>query len=217
MNLKPIFKLFSLKGIGQTVIQRQMSTFVISLGVLLLALLGACGQAPIAEPETGQPAPGPNPHRLLGRFYRFRRSSPMKKIFVLATLVLAFVLAACGPITPNAAPADAATKPAEATTAAFPTGKFLREDSKSNGLQFNEDGTFVVLESTSHLVEGTYSVKGDVYTEESNNAGCPTPMQYKYTFDGINLKFQPVEDPTKDPCAGRKGDFNETVTWVLTQ
>jgi hypothetical protein len=140
----------------------------------------------------------------------------MKKIFVLATLMLAFVLAACGPSAPNAAPADAPTKPAEATTAAFPTGKFLREDSKSKGLQFNKDGTFLVLEGTSPFVEGTYSVKGGVYTEESNNQGCLTGLHYKYTFDGVNLKFQPVEDPIKDPCAGRRGDFNETVTWVLT-
>jgi hypothetical protein len=31
--------------------------FYLGLGVLLLALLGACGQVPIAEPQTGQPAP----------------------------------------------------------------------------------------------------------------------------------------------------------------
>lgn len=60
-------------------------------------------------------------------------------------------------------------------------------------------------------------MKGDVYTEKSNNQACPSPMHYKYTFDGANLKFRSVEDPTKDPCEGRKGDFNETQTWVLTQ
>lgn len=134
----------------------------------------------------------------------------MKNIFVLATLVLVFVLAACSPAVPNTAPADA-------PTTAFPTGKFLRGGSKDRGLQFNKDGTFFALAGNTHLAEGTYSLKGDVYTEESNNQDCPTPMHYKYTFDGVKLKFQPVEDPTKDPCAGRKGDFNETMTWVLTQ
>ena len=149
----------------------------------------------------------------------------MKKIFVLTILVLVFVLAACGPIVvPNAAPAsalpkqgEAPTKPAAAVASVFPTGTFLRQDSKSRGLQFNQDGTFAALDGTTHLAEGTYSVKGDVYTEESNNQSCPTHLHYKYTFDGVNLKFRPVEDPAKDPCEGRKGDFNETQTWVLTQ
>src|SRR5688572_23092192 len=31
--------------------------FYLGFAVLLLALLGACGQAPITKPETGQPAP----------------------------------------------------------------------------------------------------------------------------------------------------------------
>ena len=137
----------------------------------------------------------------------------MKKIFVLATLLLAFVLTACAATGSNTAPADGSSKPA---IAAFPTGTFLREDSQSRGLQFNADGTFAALDGTTHLAEGTYTVKSDVYTEESNNQSCPVPMHYKYTFDGVNLKFQPVEDPGKDPCAGRKGDFNDTVTWVLT-
>jgi hypothetical protein len=148
----------------------------------------------------------------------------MKKIVVLATLVLALVLAACGPTAPNAAStsatpklADAPAKPAAAVASVFPTGKFLLKDNKSRGLQFNADGSFAALDGTTHLAEGTYSVKGDIYIEESNNQGCPTPMHYKYTFDGTNLTFQPVEDPAKDPCAGRKGDFNETRTWMLTQ
>ncbi len=80
-----------------------------------------------------------------------------------------------------------------------------------------EDGTFAALAGTAQMTVGTYSVKGDIFTEESNNQGCPSPMHYKYTFDGVNLKFQPVEDPAKDPCDGRKGDFNETATWVLKQ
>lgn len=100
---------------------------------------------------------------------------------------------------------------------AFPTGRFLRADDKGRGLQFNADGTFVALDGTQHLAEGTYSVKGDVYTEESNSGGCATPTHYRYTFDGAKLKFYPVEDPAKDSCDGRKGDFNEAVTWVLTQ
>ena len=40
--------------------------FYVSLGALLLIVPVAYGQAPIAEPEPGQPAPGLNPHRLTG-------------------------------------------------------------------------------------------------------------------------------------------------------
>ena len=147
----------------------------------------------------------------------------MKKIFVLTTLLLAFVLTACSPIAPATAPATAVpsptvapTQPAAVAASTFPVGVFLRVDVKSRGLQFNKDGTFVALDGTTHLAEATYSVKGDVFTEESNNQGCPSLMHYKYTFDGVNLKFQPVEDPAKDPCDGRKGDFNAAVTWVLS-
>jgi hypothetical protein len=101
------------------------------------------------------------------------------------------------------------------SAAAFPTGTFGRTDDPSRGLQFNADGTFAALAGPTHLADGTYSVKGDVFTEESNNQGCPSPMHYKFTIDGANLKFSPVEDPAMDPCDGRKGDFNDAVTWVL--
>lgn len=103
------------------------------------------------------------------------------------------------------------------SAAAFPTGTLHRADDKSKGLQFNADGTFVVLDGTMQQAKGTYGVKGDVYTEESNNAGCVSPMHYRYTFDGANLKFYPVEDPAKDGCTSRAADFNEAVTWVLAE
>ena len=91
----------------------------------------------------------------------------MEKIFVLATLVLVLVLAACGSSVSNGAstsatpkPADTPAKPAAVVASVFPTGKFLLKDSKSRGLQFNEDGTFAALDGTTHLAEGTYSVSG---------------------------------------------------------
>ena len=75
----------------------------------------------------------------------------------------------------------------------------VRADSQP-GLQFNTDGTFTALDGTTQLAEATYSFKGDVFTEESNNQGCPTLKHYRFTFDGVNLKFSPMEDPTTDPC-----------------
>ncbi|MFN8386272.1 MAG: hypothetical protein U0X92_07595 [Anaerolineales bacterium] len=38
-----------------------------------------------------------------------------------------------------------------------------------------------------HEVWGTYSVKGDLYIEETNNFNCgKSPMSFRYTFDGTN-------------------------------
>ncbi len=150
----------------------------------------------------------------------------MKTIFAVAALVLVFLLAACAtpvlmtaPVAAipqaTAVPATAMAQPTAAVVSTFPTGMFQLKDTPSRGLQFNKDGTYFVLADGNHVVEGTYSAKGDVYTEESNNAKYPVPMQFKYTFDGANLKFQPVADPAKDTCDGRKGDFNDSKTWVL--
>lgn len=128
----------------------------------------------------------------------------MKKTIVLGMLfVLTVVLGACYPV--------------QASGPAFPAGKLMRPDSQTRALQFNKDGTFSALDGTMHLAEGTYSVQGDVYTETSNNQGCPSPRHYKYTFNGSKLVFRPVEDPNTDPCDGRKGDFNETVTWTVAK
>ena len=121
--------------------------------------------------------------------------------------VLALVLGACAPM-PASAPA-------------FPTGKFLLEGSQDRALQFNKDGTFaaLLLPGDIHLAGGTYSAKGDVFTEESNDQACISLRHYKYTFDGARLVFSPVEvyDPAKDSCAGRAADFNPDVTWVMAK
>lgn len=49
MNPKPIFKLFSLKGIRPTVISQQVSTLVISLAVSLLFALTVYAQDPTSD------------------------------------------------------------------------------------------------------------------------------------------------------------------------
>jgi hypothetical protein len=126
----------------------------------------------------------------------------MKKIAELATFVLAFVLGACNSTS--------------ASAPAFPTGKFQLQGTPNRALQFNKDGTFAALLDTTQLAKGTYTAQGDVYTKTSNDQSCPSPRHYKYTFDGAKLVFHPVEDPATDPCDGRRGDFNEKVTWVLT-
>jgi hypothetical protein len=126
-----------------------------------------------------------------------------KKIAALTLFVLAFVLGACVPM--------------QAGAPAFPTGTLQMEGNQYRALQFNQDGTFGALDAGTVVAKGTYSAKGDVYTEESNDQGCPTPRHYRFTFDGSKLVFHPLEDPKTDTCPGRKADFSETVTWMLVK
>ena len=114
---------------------------------------------------------------------------------VFGLVLLPFMLAACS------------------SQASFPTGKFIKSGEPNHALVFNEDGTFSVMEGSTTLVIGTYTVDGDTYTEVSNNFGCLTPMSFTYTFDGTNLTFNYVGNPEDDPCGGRRGDFdNKTYT-----
>ena len=127
-----------------------------------------------------------------------------KLLLLVSVLVfLSLLLAACGP-----------TSSGEAN---FPTGKFVRADNANHGLIFNEDGTFSVFEGGGTLVRGTYSVNGDTFTEESNDAGCTdVPKSFKYTFDGTNLTFKYIDDPADDSCVGRFFDF-DNVTYTRSE
>jgi hypothetical protein len=145
-----------------------------------------------------------------------------KKIFVIGLLLLSVTLAACSPTAPTTAPTNAVTAtihPTEAPTELavnFPTGKFVKSNSPYHGIIFNKDGTFSVFDGSSTIANGTYRVEGDTYIETSNDENCPTPMSFKYTFDGTNLTFNYVSDPADDPCGGRRFDFNN-VTYIRSE
>ncbi len=99
----------------------------------------------------------------------------------------------------------------------FPTGKFIKSGATNYGLLFNADGTFSVFDGATTFINGTYSVDGDIFTEESNSGGCVSPMKFDYTFDGTNLTLSYVGNPEDDnACGGRKADFNN-VTYILTK
>ena len=98
----------------------------------------------------------------------------------------------------------------------FPTGKFIKSGTTDYGLAFNKDGTFSVFEGDNTYVRGTYSVDGDTYIEESNNAGCSAPISFKYAFDGTNLTFTYVGKPADDACDGRRAGF-DNVTYTLSK
>ncbi len=124
-------------------------------------------------------------------------------LLVSGMILLSLLLAACSP-----------TK-----ETSFPTGKFIKSGASSHGLIFNEDGTFSVFDGGITLVSGTYSVDGDTYTEESNDAGCTdVPRSFKYVFDGTNLTFNYIGDPAEDTCGGggRRADF-DNVTYTLSE
>jgi hypothetical protein len=138
----------------------------------------------------------------------------MKTKYLSFVLALTFVLAACSPAaTPTAAP-----KPTEAPTAAganFPVGKFIKAGTTNYGLMFNADGTYYVFEGDTIFVHGTYRADGNVFTETSNDGGCPTNVSFNYAFDGAKLTFTYVGNPDDDKdCKGRHADFNN-VTYTL--
>ena|ERR1051325_1028195 len=125
------------------------------------------------------------------------------KIFWLVPILilLSLLLAACG----------------SAKDTNFPTGKFIKSGTTDYGLVFNEDGTFTVFNGATTLVNGTYSVKDNVYTETSNNGGCKTNVSFNYAFDGKNLTFTYAGNPNDDvACDGRHTDFNN-VTYILSK
>jgi hypothetical protein len=101
----------------------------------------------------------------------------------------------------------------------FPTGKFIKSGTTDYGFNFNPDGTFSVFDAETILVNGTYKVEGNVFTETSNDGNCRTNVSFTYAFDGKNLTFNYVGDPNEDAACGfggRRADF-DNVTYILSE
>ena len=127
----------------------------------------------------------------------------MKKTlwFVIGLMLASLVLSACG----------------SSDKSGFPTGKFVNPDSEIGaGMEFKEDGSWRAFNSGYTLARGTYRIEGDLYIEESNNGNCPVPMQYKFSFDGTNLKFDLTDQSRNDSCGERKMGF-DGATYVLSK
>ncbi len=114
-----------------------------------------------------------------------------QRIGYVAVILLVFV-AACGS--------------GDTVGSEFPTGRF---ESTARALEFNEDGTFGFFISPSSdvaAVEGTYSVDGSLYTEETSNfSGCPFPGTYTWAYDGQDLTFQLFDE---DECGVRRAAYD---------
>ncbi len=121
--------------------------------------------------------------------------------FLVFGLLLALALPACGGFKQSD----------------FPTGKFIKSGETDYGLEFKSDGSFQVFQGDNVFVHGTYSVKGDTFTETGNDGGCKSPVEFKYTFDGEKLTFKYAGNPDDDvDCTGRHADFNN-VTYTLAK
>jgi hypothetical protein len=140
------------------------------------------------------------------KFNHSKKETKMNKkivLLVVSLVSLSMILAACGGRAP--------------TASNFPTGRFTLPGNESEGILFNEDGTFTAFYYGADVAKGTYSVKGDLYIEESNDSNCgKTPMSFKYTFDGTNLHFELTEESKNDTCENRRLSF-DGITYVLTE
>jgi hypothetical protein len=139
--------------------------------------------------------------------------------------LVSLTLTGCGQVAPTLAPTmvpspTLQSQPTEAPTepaAGFPTGKFVEPGNEEAGFEFKPDGTWRAFNSIYTIGRGTYSVKGDLYVEETNSENCGTsPMSFKYSFDGTNLKFELTEESMNDDCDGRKMSF-DGKTYVLAK
>ena len=93
----------------------------------------------------------------------------------------------------------------------FPIGKFYVSGSeRTEGFEFDRDGSFNYFSGDEKVMEGTYTVEGDVYTETSNNGegaepACKLPSTYNWVYDGTTLRFTVIEDK----CMARRSAYTD--------
>ncbi len=90
------------------------------------------------------------------------------------------------------------------SSSGFPTGKFyVSGTERTEGFEFDRSGSFNYFSGDDKVMEGTYTVEGDVYTETSNNVesaepACKLPSTYNWVYDGTTLRFTVIEDKCPD-------------------
>ncbi len=132
------------------------------------------------------------------------------KLLVIGLVLLSLILSACASESPTSAVEPTAVpKPSGGS---FPTGTFIKSGETNYGLKVKADGTFLVFQGDMVYVTGTYKADNGVFTETSNTGGCDTNVSFNYKFDGTNLTFSYVGDPSADThCDGRHADFNNVT------
>ena len=97
----------------------------------------------------------------------------------------------------------------------FPTGVLVHETRSNLTIQFNDDGRYVVRVNDLVDATGTYTIRGNQYTEDTDYPPCKNARTATYTwaFDGRNLTFQLVGE---DDCTVRRRSL-DGVTWVVQE
>ena len=164
------------------------------------------------------------------------------RLFVLLILAGLLVITGCAPnaeLTPTAEPTIVPTAtstiaptatiaptviPSVTPTAvpteigSFPIGKFVFQNDPDSYFTFSKDGRWghFAVGMQFALATGKYSVDGDLYIQESNSAGCPVPMSFKYTFDGTYLKFQLTDESRNDSLCPDRNGFYDNTTYIFS-
>ena len=105
---------------------------------------------------------------------------------------------------PTELPAPASTDMPSEPAASFPTGRFVSAKDKAVAFQYNEDGTFGVFLGKVQVLDGIYSVEGNLITSENpteTDPQCQGDATYQWSFDGSNLTFAPTGE---DTCKARR-------------
>ena len=106
--------------------------------------------------------------------------------------------------------AAASTDVTEPTAGGFPTGTFVTAEWGDRFAEFDEDGSCRWRwPKDRRLMECTYTVEGDLFTEASYVWESPKqypPATYRWRFDGEYLTFELVGE---DPSPGRRANYTE--------
>lgn len=96
------------------------------------------------------------------------------------------------------------------TAGGFPTGTFVTAEWGDRFAEFDEDGSCRWRwPKDRRLMECTYTVEGDLFTEASYVWESPKqypPATYRWRFDGEYLTFELVGE---DPSSGRRANYTE--------
>jgi hypothetical protein len=114
---------------------------------------------------------------------------------------------------PNKAPVQAPAQPA----ALFPTGRFVSMKDQALALQYNADGTFGVFLGNIQVVDGTYTVDGDLISSVNpaeTDPKCKDAATYQWSFDGEKLNFTPASE---DTCKSRRDANSDTYVLMVDE
>jgi hypothetical protein len=107
----------------------------------------------------------------------------------------------------------------------FPAGSFYHQHAASSFcvLVFRSDGTYayywfvpsVDVNESEPYVSGTYSIDGNLFIETSTTfPGCPSPVTYKWTYDGRKLLFQAAGE---DTCSDRQRTYETPLAYIKVE